>query len=245
MNAVREILKWLGICCLCAIMSPPGGENGPDMIRDAAVAVEITKLDLNESRLSLSYSIKNGTSRDAWICSEVGSIPFEVFLTSDKQTLVIRKRLDVPCSRRWRGLAPVGAYVRVAPGASLVESAEIALPVSPAVLYASGYATESTQPVRHLALEIGYYDEDLPALIHSIFAVADKSGLTSLDVPADILDTYFRGLRVRGVLGGFDDMNKDPYGQGCVRIVYSDQALTGEKVLRLDVNDVSIPYKGE
>ena len=121
---------------------------------------------------------------------------------------------------------------------------QIALPVSPTVLYASEYTAESAQPARRLALEIGYYDEDLPALIHNIFAVAEKSGLTIRDVPANILNTYFRGLMVRGALGGFDLVNKDPYGQGFVYIDYSYQALTGEKILRVDVNDVSIPCGG-
>jgi hypothetical protein len=99
--------------------------------------------------------------------------------------------------------------------------------------------------VGRLALEIGYYNEDLPALIHSILGVAKKSGLTSADVPAKVLDTYFRGLKVQDVLGGFDQMNPDPYGRGYVNILFSGQALTDENVLRVDVNNLSIPYKGE
>jgi len=213
------------------------------MNEGAAVAMEITELDVNDSTLTLGYKIVNGTDRDAWVCDKIGPMAFEVFLTADKQTLLIRKRLDVPSSRMWRDI-PVGRYVRMAPGESLAESVQITLPASPRIQYANEYATESAQPVGRLALEIGYYDEDLPALIHSILDVAKKSGLTSADVPVEILDTYFRGLRVRGVLGSFDQMNPDPYGQGYVNIFFSSQALTGEKILRADVNNVSISYKG-
>lgn len=241
MNSIRRIAKLLAIGCVCAVMSLAEGAKEPDMNEGAAVAMEITELDVNDSTLTLGYKIVNGTDRDAWVCDKIGPMAFEVFLTADKQTLLIRKRLDVPSSRMWRDI-PVGRYVRMAPGESLAESVQITLPASPRIQYANEYATESAQPVGRLALEIGYYDEDLPALIHSILDVAKKSGLTSADVPVEILDTYFRGLRVRGVLGSFDQMTPDPYGQGYVNIFFSSQALTGEKILRADVNDVSIPY---
>jgi len=244
MNAARKIARLLAVCCVCAVVSPAREEaTGLDTIKADAVTMEITALDVNDSTLALSYNIRNGTDREAWVCSKSGRIPCEVFLTSDQQTLLIRKRLDVPSRNKWR-LEPVGTYVRIAPGASLAESVQIALPVNPAVLYANEYATESAQPVRRLALEIGYYDEDLPALIHSICAVADESGLTTQDVPSNVLDTYFRGLLVRVALASFDRVNPDPYGQGYVYIPYSWRALTGEKILRVDVNDVSIAYKG-
>ncbi len=98
--------------------------------------------------------------------------------------------------------------------------------------------------MRQLAVEIGYYDADLPLIIRSIIAVAEKSGLAIRDVPPGLLDTYFRGVGVRALLGDFDRVNKDPYGQGWVSIRYTQQALTDEKVLRVDVNNISIPYKG-
>jgi len=228
----------------------------------AAVAMEITELDVNDSTLTLSYNITNGTDRDAWVCSRIASyrigtdrgvplyssitssVPFEVYLTSDKPTLLIRKRLDVPTTMMWDPGPPAGTYVRIAPGASLVDSVRIAVPVSPRLIYASREATLLAQTATRLALEIGYYDRDLPAMIRSIIAVAEKSGLAINDVPWDILNTYFRGVAVQALLRDFDRENTDPYGQGQVLIRYTSQALTGEKVLRVDVNGVSIPYRG-
>jgi hypothetical protein len=246
MDAARRVLKVLAICCLCNMAShaqPTGAVGGPDDGDGLGVAIEIAELDVNDSTLTLSYNIINGSDRDAWVCTRVGSLPFEVFLASDKQTLVIRKRLDVPRTQIWDSPLQIGEYVRVAAGASLPESVQIAVPVTPSVIHAVASAPESRQPVRRLALEIGYYDEDLPASIHSILAVAVKSGLMPADVPDNILDTYFRGVRLRVALESFDRLNKDPYAEGRVKILYNDQALTGEKVLRVDVNDVSIPYK--
>lgn len=243
MNVLRRFLKLLAACCMCVIVSPAEETKEHDIREDATVKMEITKLNVDDSTLAFNYCIENGTDHEAWVCNAIGRIPFEVFLTSDRQTLVIRKRLDVPSNTRWRS-EPIGTYIRLRPGDSLVESVQIALPASPSILYATEYTTEFAQPVGRLALEIGCYDEDLPALIHSIFAVAEASGLTSRDVPSNILDTYFRGVRVRGDLGSFDQVNPDPYGQGYVYLPYSWQALTGEKILRVDVNDVSIPYVG-
>lgn len=245
MKTVERIAKLLVICCACTVLSPAENTEGPDMREPAGVTIEITELDVNDSTLTLSYNITNGTARDAWVCSSIGfSEPFEVFLTPDKQTLLIRKRLDVPTTAMWRPPGPVGTYVRIAPGASFADLMRIAVPVNPRFLYASPDRTELAQTVTGLALEIGYYDADLPLMIRSIIAAAEKSGLTVLDVPGSLLDTYFRGLRVRGALGDFDRVNEDPYGQGSVLVRYSGQALTDEKVLRVDVNDVSIPYEG-
>jgi hypothetical protein len=250
MDAARRVLKVLVICCLCNMAShaqPTGTVGRPEDGERPGVAMEITELNIDGSTLTLGYQIINRTDFDAWVCSSIASSgPFEVFLTSDKQTLLIRKRLDVPTNAKWGLGEPTGTYVRVASGASLVDSVRIAVPLSPRFLYAGPDTdtTELAQTVTRLALEIGYYDADLPLIIRSIISVAEKSGLEIRDVPPGLLDTYFRGVGVRALLRDFDLVNKDPYGQGRVSIRYTQQALTDEKVLRVDVNDVSIPYKG-
>jgi hypothetical protein len=241
MKAARRLVKLLVVCCLCTVGSRADPTGEPGLVADAGVTMEITELDVNDVALSLTYNITNGTDRETWVCSTIGRRPFEVF-PSDEQTLLIRIRLDIPSTAEWGRGGPAGTYVRILPRASRAESLQIALPASPVVVYGSRYATEPAQPLRRLALEIGYYDEDLPALIHSIIDVAEKSGLTVWDVPSNILNTYFRGVVVRGALASFDVVNRDPYGRGCATIAYNYQALTGEKVLRVDVNDVAIPY---
>jgi hypothetical protein len=217
--------------------------TGPDDGKATVVTIELTKLEVTDFSLGLTYTIRNSSDHDVWVCSEVSSIPFEVYLTHDKQTLLIRKRLDVPCGKIWHRPPAAGTYIRLRPSAAQPESVLIDLPVAPKSVYATVDAAEVAQTVRRLALEIGYYDEDLPALVRSIFEVADKFSPESWDLDPNILKTYFPGLIVRGALSDFDVINKDPYGEGHVYIECSYQAL-GEKVLRMEINGVAIPYRG-
>ncbi len=243
MSHMRQVAKLLALSCICVVASLARETTEPAMSTAGGITIDITEVDVNDSTLTLSYDIKNDSDHEAWICSESGP-PFEVFLALDTQTLVIRKRMDVPDnSIRDRG-TPVGTYVRIVPGACLTESVRITLPVAPSITYSAEKTTEVTQTVERLALEIGYYDEDLPAMIHTICAIADTCSIPSGTFPSETVNTYFRGVVIRGSLGSyFDRLNPDPYGTGRVRIVYSQHGLI-EKILRADVNDVSIPYKG-
>jgi len=67
------------------------------------ITITITKLDVTDTNLELNYKIKNGSKHDIWICDSVtgvyGGPDFEVFLTEDTKTFVIRRRLDVPTNR--------------------------------------------------------------------------------------------------------------------------------------------------
>jgi len=94
-----------------------------------------------------------------------------------------------------------------------------------------------------LTLEIGFYDEDLPGLILSIIQEADKfSDLRSVAATA-MTKEYFRGLLVRTSMGNLPNII-EAHSKGQVFVDYSWQALTGEKVLRIEVYGVSIPYEG-
>jgi hypothetical protein len=250
MNTTTKIMSILALWCGCATVTHAGEAGYVSDPNDGnsskgAVTVELTKLEVTDSALALTYSVRNGLNRDIWVCSEVSSIPFEVFLRHDKQTLLIRKRVDVPSNITWRRPPTPGTYVRLSPGDSRPESLRIDLPVCPQFVYTNHDQTTVAQTLRRLTLEIGYYDEDLPALVRSIFEVADRfsPGVSTPD--PNMLNTYFRGLAVRGALSGFDVINKEPYNQGQVYIDYSYQALTGEKVLRMEINGLAIPYNGD
>ena len=121
---------------------------------------------------------------------------------------------------------------------------EINLPATEKFVYADLGAEEVTQVVRRLVLEIGYYDEDLPALVRGILAIADRFSLDGWGLYPDIQRMYFRGLAVAGALSNFYELNEDPDSSGVVHIEYSHQSLTGERVLRMEVNGVAIAYEG-
>jgi hypothetical protein len=243
MDAARRILKVLAICCLCNMAShaqPADPADGLDASKGLTVTIELMKLEVTDSSLGLTYAIRNGSDHDVWVCTDVSSVPFEVYLTNDGQTLLIRKRLDVPTTVVWHRPPPAGTYRRLSPGTARAESLLLDLPVAQKTVYASPTAAEPFQTVRHLTLEIGYYDEDLPALVRSIFDMAEKFNLESGTPDPNMERTYFRGLAVRRALASYGTINDDPDGTGYVRIDYSYQALTGEKVLRMEISGVGI-----
>jgi hypothetical protein len=251
MDATARIVKMIAICCVCNIASHAEEVNeakGPDSNGEKTVSIGLVKLEVTGSSLGLSYEVRNGSARDVWVCSEVSSMPFEIYLTQDKQTLLIRKRLDVPSKAIWASPPTPGTYVRLGPGANRPESVLIDLPVKPNFVYAPVGGEAIAQTVRRVALEIGYYDEDLPTLVRSICAVADelsaKGWGLGYNLNPNTLNTYFRGLIVRGVFAGSGVITQEPYTQAHVYVPHSRQALTGERVLRIEVNGVSIPYRG-
>jgi hypothetical protein len=234
---------------LCHLASGEEPTTDPNAARATTATIELASLDVNDSALRLNCRIRNNSDHEVWVCSNSGEVPFEVYLTQDKQTLLIRKRLDVPNDGiRYSGPGgmPVGTYVRLKSGEDRTESLKIDLPVKPVFEYAAPSKEEVSQVVRRLAFEVGYYDEDLPALVQSIFKIADLFTVVGRGtvIDAKIYNTYFRGLAVRGGLIAYDFYNKDPCQQGAVRIPYSSQALTGENILWIDANNVSIPYRG-
>lgn len=245
MDTARRLVLVGAICLVCSVASHTkegGGVVDPNDATWAGVTISLTNLEVTDSSLDLSYEIRNDSDHEAWMCSESGP-PFEVFLALDTQTLVIRKRMDVPDDSIWDRGTPVGTYVRIVPGASLTESVQTTLPVTPRITYSAKKTTEVAQTVTRLALEIGYFDEDLPTLIHTICAIADTCSIPSGSFPSETINTYFRGVVIRGSLGRyFDRLNPDPYGAGRVRIFYPHGLI--EEILRADVNDVSIPYEG-
>jgi hypothetical protein len=247
MKTTFGLTSVLAICCLCraATCAEQAGAIGePNDVNEPAVAIELTRLEISESFLALDFKTRNASDDDVWVCSAVSSTPLEVFLTQDRQTLLIRRRLEVPSTAIWHRPPFPGTYVRLGPGEDRPESLLIDLPVAQQTVFAGLDTSKTRLTIRRLAVEIGYYDEDLPALVRRIFEATDKLTSEDWDIDGSIYRTYFRGFVVRSALSGFGIINKDPYGEGRVLIDYSRGALTGEKVLKLEVSGVAIPYVG-
>jgi hypothetical protein len=142
--------------------------------QNADVKMTITKLKVNDQTLELSWKIVNHSDHDVWICDSVSvfsATDFEVYLSEDEQSLLIRRRLDVPTAWVW-GQCPDGRYVLLRSGQERIESVSLAVPVGPWRLYADGLALPNSDHARRLVLEIGFYDEDLPKLIRDILEMA-------------------------------------------------------------------------
>jgi len=217
------------------------GQNGKE---EAGVTIELTKLDVNDTTLDLSYKIKNISDHDVWVCDNVGfEKRYEVYIAQDDQTLMIRRRFEVPTYLLYYE-PPEGQYFRLRPDEERAESLSLVVPVQRDFVFSGGFGT--SKYARRLVLEIGFYNEDLPGLIRGILEEAEKLGGTTLNLDnrnTSIIERYFKGMlitRYFGGLSGFEEYYQDSDKQ--LRIPYMHQALESEQVLRLEVDGVYIPY---
>lgn len=223
-----------------------GDPNGDEM---KVPTIELTKLDVNDTDLELSYKIRNNTDHDVWICDNVDiytTFDFEAYLSEDEESLLIRRRLDVPTTWVWLSL-PYGRYVLLRSGQERTETLSLDVPVQPRRVFASKLATSNH--ARRLVLEIGFYNEDLPGMIRGILEMAEKlncarGGLGEYETP--VFRRYFTGIWLsNGYFGRLSDFEKYTYegGHEEIEIPYTWQNLGGEQVLRIEVNGVHIPYE--
>ena len=223
--------------------------------QDSDVSITITKFQLNDQNLELSWKIVNSSDHDVWICESMSrDYPpplFEQFLDEDAKTLVIRKLFDLPMREELTlAYPPIGScYVRLHPGEEKVESVSVALPVSPYRMSASNKATNAEYAER-LALEIGYYDEDLPALILEIVEISEHLNIDFSvgyhGFRKDVRDRFFGGpivaLLFKGMLG-FESNVRSADADGEMWMPHFYKVRMGEKILRIEIDGVSIPYK--
>ena len=226
---------------LIATVGLQGQEENDQLAKaEGTVTIELTRMLVTDVALELDFTIRNDSERDAWVLTDMGRPQLEVFLSTDANTLLVRRRFDVP-SRASFALPQTGKYLLFHPGETRAESLAIDLPVKPLFKFA---ARDPRRPfsgyVRQLRLEVGYYDQELPKLIHDIERESGKFvGTFSAD--SSIKHQYFRGLDAR-IAGR--SLNANPYVDGYAIIEYSWQAFTREKALAVDVTGISIPYNG-
>jgi hypothetical protein len=136
--------------------------------------ITITKLEINEKNLKLDYEIRNDSKQDAWILVGTGESGVEanVFMDEDGRTLMIRNRLDVP-TRAFFNMF-YGRYVRLLAGKTQTESVLLTTPVHPHHGLEGGRQARGLEYAKRLAIEIGYYAGDMPAMILDILEKADK-----------------------------------------------------------------------
>ena len=252
MSGYKRLILALGLCVLLTGFTKAQDANDPN---EQAVTIVLTGFDVNEVTLELQWNIKNNSDHDVWICSDLldfdppdlNSLP-EHYIAEDKKTLMIRRRLDVPSYTIWTE-KPSCRYTRFRPGENRLESLSLNVPIYPLDDFGSGFSGGGY--ASRLVLEIGYYDENLPELILDIIEIAeqfDSEGIGTDRRSRDIIHRYFPGLRVNKYLGDTSGINfinySELYGfdtEEEIIVTYTFQALSGEKVLRLEINGVHIP----
>jgi hypothetical protein len=163
MNKQTVITATLLICIFLPTSTQAKSE---DKIKVPTISV--TKLDITEEALNLTYDIRNDSEDDAWILVGGYQLSDNTFgmgiglkISKDRHTLIISSRFNRPHSGG--GIAPVyGRFVRLCPGDSQTESIFLRLPACPASL--SGNVGQQEQGIKHatrLAIEVGYFQDNL------------------------------------------------------------------------------------
>jgi hypothetical protein len=105
---------------------------------------------------------------------------------------------------------------------------------------------------RRLVLEIGYYDESLPELILEIIAISEHLNIDlSIGYHGfrdDVKDRFFGGpivaLLTKGLFG-FESNVRSADAEGEMWMPYLGGIRMGEKVLRVEIDGVKIPYESD
>jgi len=250
---MARYVRILFVASLCALSGIGVRSRASDGIvaqcSEGDMTILLNKLEVTDETLELSFDIRNDSEDDIWFCQSNGihESRFEVYLDADRRTLVLRRRLHVNMERLpFMGIYP-GSYSRLGPGETHRESVSIDLPAVPGVVFADVLPGDGRLELSRLAVEIGYYAEDLPELIQAVLSQAaelhDDSG-PSLE--GRIIGRYFKGFVVqrdfRG-LAGFEKLNQDRDLSEEVGVQYTWQALHGEHCARLVVDGLAIPYE--
>ena len=219
---------------------------------EAVVKIVLTKFDVNDTRLELGWKITNNTNHDVWICDQVdytNSARFEELLAIDAETLVIRSRSyikeDEGILREFPFIRSL--YIRLYPGQEKVYTYHINVPIRQGGVF----TTERTNAefAKRLVMEIGFYDEDLPGLILQIIDINNKLNCDINEVDfddndLDILERFFPGWQVaRAYSHDAIFRNGVTSGRDRIQIPYMGKVLNGEKILRIEIDGLSIPLE--
>lgn len=206
--------------------------------------ITITKLDVNDTKLELSWEIKNDSAKDAWILMGLSKsdMSCSAFMDEDDQTLLIRRRLDVPADPKLASFPTCnGRYVRLRVGQTQSESVSLEIPVYREYgLEIVGRKARGLEHATRLSIEIGHYTGDFPGMVRRILEEDEKNPRI---IPA--VDPYYTNS-ISGWFGGllgFNKLNELVRSRDDeVLIPFTSQAFTGEQVLRVTKDDMHIPY---
>jgi hypothetical protein len=134
-------------------------------------------------------------------------------------------------------------------GGEKAESVSFALPVEPYRMSAGQVG--NAEYAERLALEIGFYDEDLPGLILEIVELAEHLNcdlLVGLGDNVELGARFFGGRQIAQYFNhiiGFGPNVRSADAEGEMWMLHLGEIRMGEKVLRIEVDGVSIPYKSD
>jgi hypothetical protein len=233
MNRTTIIIAAMLIC-----LPTPAQTQAKPADNATAPTITITKLDITDKTLNLSYEIRNTSEQDIWILGGFAEsdLSFDVFLDKDGRTLLMQRRFDVPSGG---GDVVPGRYVLIRPGDTRTESVTLALPVWPEYGLASGRTAQlaSQNLATRLAIEVGYYPS-LPEKIRRTLEEADRIGMNPKTDDDRRRFLYLQdSLRFNALNETLSRRDEE------ILLPYTHQWFKGEQVLRAVGENVRIPYE--
>jgi len=232
------------LCLLSAVQSQTQKEARSDIKSGNVVTlIALDKPRVNDATLTWRFQIRNDSAQDAWICDAMDVVRYEAYLAEDNETLLIRRRLDLPQEVSLLGALPIGQYVRLRSGEARTELMSFPLPVLPRHVLSQDREEHPLEYATRLTLEIGYFAGDLPDMVLDILRQAEATPqpeLSSETPPEERGVAYWFG----GVQQ-FLMLNENSFYRNrseLITIPYTFRALKGEHGLRFDVNELRIPY---
>jgi len=254
MQKYISLFMTLPLCVLLFRYTLAESADGLNTDEDGTVKVALTSLAVNDQNLEIAWKIMNNSDHDVWICD--GYI--DKFMDVDNKTLVLRMRYNLSKEGIiWEFPFPRFRYTRLRPGQEKDKSLSLPVPVEPSALFKTSLG--NAEVAQRLIVEIGFYDEDLAQLIVDIAELAQKLGCDlSVSSPIAISVTdpdertmqlrqrFFEGTFIaRGFYMESFEYFRNSVTSGGDEIIapYLSQTLNGERTLRIEVDNVSIPYK--
>ncbi|MHC4371384.1 MAG: hypothetical protein ACYSW8_27540, partial [Planctomycetota bacterium] len=241
----------LAICVLFSVSLAAQSDEIAEAQQPTSPTITITRFEVDDQILELNWTIRNDTDHEVWICESINNTSpsvFEEFMDKDSRTLVLRRRFGVPGrliphERR----NPAARYVRLRAGQERAESISIALPVTLGNLFLGEFG--NAKYAERLVLEIGYYDENLPALILEIVELAEhldiNLGVGYHGFREHVYDRFFGGQWIARLFNsdlGFGQNVRSAEANGEMWMFHMGGVDIGEKVLQTEIDGVSIPY---
>lgn len=254
---MKKSVSLLMVLLVSVLLARYGPEEPEDVMtaeeEDTIVKVVLTRLDVNDQTLEVGLKIINNTDHDVWVCNGYeragGSIRyFDRFMEKDDKTLVLSRRYNLTLTWLERNAVPRNfRYLRLRPGQEKVESHSFTLPVTPLSVFLSSQG--NAESAQRLAIEIGFYDEDLRALILGVVDVAERFGCNDSAILAAESETprlfyrFFGGFEIAGWFKNRTWFRDSVTSDGDeILMPPMHQSLNGEQVLRIEVDNLPIPF---
>jgi hypothetical protein len=233
---IKILFVSLFVCIELTVQSVSQAKTNIEVEKTGDLAIVINEQKLSETIFMIDYEIRNNCSTDVWICASVDESfgdDFETYKYNDTQTLVVRRRLDVPTFVMWDA-NPYGKYVRLRPGERRAESVSLLLPVQFRRVYMASQGKKEIEYIIHVAIEIGYYVGDLPKMFINMLSEMEKTDI----------DKFVSFKMLYGDVLSFNYMNEllIKRREDEVLIPYTRQEFKGEDILRAVIDDIKIPY---